>query len=307
MCGEFFCRQCKQWDMITSHKCYIRRPEAKKPREILIIFDFECTQETGVHIPNLVVAQVENLKTHENTQVHFRSDDVSDEFGRWLFSEKHKNAIVTAHNMKGYDGYFLLNYLLRNGIRHNPIYAGSKIMSIHVESGLNMTIIDSLNFFPMPLSKLPKTFGLINTTKGDFSHVFNTKANSGYLGKYPPLEAYGGDTKSTEARGELLQWYGSVKDQLFDFEKQLYDYCVNDVDILARSIKKFRVLLMDKTGLDPLNYITIASTTMAVFKELFLEEVYNVNGELVKVRGGLDSTGKIFVQSSLALVPATGN
>ena len=128
------------------------------------------------------------------------------------------------------------------------MYAGSKIMSIQEASGLNMNIIDSCNFFPMPLSKLPKTFGLVNSTNGDFPHAFNTKANSGYVGKYPPLEAYGADTRSTEARSEPLQWYGSVNDQIYDFEKQLYYYCVNNVDILARSIKKFKSATNGQNG-----------------------------------------------------------
>ena len=36
--------------------------------------------------------------------------------GKWLFAEQHKNVTVMAHNMKGYDGIFLLSYLIDKGM-----------------------------------------------------------------------------------------------------------------------------------------------------------------------------------------------
>ena len=63
---------------------------------------------------------------------------------KWLFSHDHKEAIVTAHNLKGYDGYFLLEYMLRNGIKHNLIVSGSKIMVVNVQHGLDMRIIEDV-------------------------------------------------------------------------------------------------------------------------------------------------------------------
>ena len=99
-----------------------------------------------------------------------------------------------------------------------------------------------------------------------------------------------------------------MKDQVFNFEQELLDYCRNDVDILARSMIVFRKLMLEKTKVDPLNYVTIASTTMAVFKENFLEEVFEIgpNSTPVTVTGGIDNKSKTFVKSKLALVPSTG-
>ena len=71
--------------------------------------------------------------------------------GCWLFLESHKDYTIIAHNMKGYDGYFLMDHLIRNGIKHRVIYDGSKIMYINVHNNLNMRVIDSLNFLPMAL------------------------------------------------------------------------------------------------------------------------------------------------------------
>ena len=65
-----------------------------------------------------------------------------------------------------------------NGVIHDVTYQGSKIMLINVKSGLAMRIVDSFNFLPMALKKIPKTFGMEDIKKGDFPHLFNT------LGKY---------------------------------------------------------------------------------------------------------------------------
>ena len=63
--------------------------------------------------------------------------------------------------MKGYDGYFLLEYLIDQSMRLDKIiYNGSKIMYMTVERNLPIKVIDSLNFLPMKLSALPKAFGL---------------------------------------------------------------------------------------------------------------------------------------------------
>jgi hypothetical protein len=108
-------------------------------------------------------------------------------FGKWLFNDQHKDFTVLAHIMKGYDGHFLLEYLLSNSVTPKVIYTGSKIMSIHVERGLNIRVIDSL----MSLAKLPQAFGLDELKKGYFPHYFNTRASENYIGPYPTIEYYG--------------------------------------------------------------------------------------------------------------------
>ena len=66
----------------------------------MIFFDFEATQDTGEHVPNLVVAKV-FVDDKEVECFEHRGSDVRDDFGAWLFSEDNKRATVIAHNMKG--------------------------------------------------------------------------------------------------------------------------------------------------------------------------------------------------------------
>ena len=88
--------------------------------------------------------------------------------------------------MKGYDGNFLLEYLIDQSMRPtNIIYNGSKIMYMTVEKDLDIKIIDSLNFLPMRLSKLLEAFGLKELKKGWFPHFFKTRENQRYVGPNP--------------------------------------------------------------------------------------------------------------------------
>ena len=100
----------------------------------------------------------------------FSGASTKEDFCKWLFTKTHKGFTVIAHNARGYDAYFLYDYLMMNGSRPDPvIFSGSKIMYMHINS-LNMRLLDSLNFLPMPLANLPKSFGLKEKKKG-FSHI----------------------------------------------------------------------------------------------------------------------------------------
>ncbi len=94
-------------------------------------------------------------------EVQFSGIDTATELGRWLFSEEHANATIFAHNMRSFDGIFLLDYMLKQSMRPSKIiYNGSKIMYMEVQRGLNIRILDSLNFLPMKLGALPQAFDL---------------------------------------------------------------------------------------------------------------------------------------------------
>lgn len=90
---------------------------------------------------------------------------------------------------------------------------------------LNIKIIDSLNFLPMALSKLPACFGLNELKKGYFPHLFNTKENQSYVGPLPELKFFSPDTMSTSARITFLKWYEEHSTDEFDFQQEILSYC----------------------------------------------------------------------------------
>ena len=173
-------------------------------------------------------------------EVIFQGQDTSRTFGKWLFSSQHKYFKTVCHNMKGYDGYFLLEYLIDQSMRPDKIiYNGSKIMYMTVEKDLHIKVIDSLNFLPMKLSKLPEVFGLKELKKGWFPHFFNTRENQRYVGPYPDPKYYGCDVMGNEEREKCLAWLESKENCIFDFKKEMLNYCRSDLDILRQACLKF--------------------------------------------------------------------
>ncbi|GIY43351.1 hypothetical protein CDAR_38231 [Caerostris darwini] len=95
----------------------------------------------------------------------FNGYSACENFCAWLFTPEHKGFTAIAHNMKGFDGQFITAWILKQGITPDVIPNGGLIMSI-LHPSLKIPIIDSLNFLPMPLSKIPDCFGFKELRKG---------------------------------------------------------------------------------------------------------------------------------------------
>ncbi|OOY87330.1 hypothetical protein BOW15_11280, partial [Solemya velum gill symbiont] len=168
-------------------------------------------------------------------------------------------------------------------------------MYMEVGRDLHIRVLDSLNFLPMKLSQLPISFGLAELKKGWFPHFFNTRENQEYIGPYPSSHYYGVDYMGAKEREAFLDWHGGLQGQIFDFRREILEYCRSDVDILRKACLKFRNLLRKATGryeevvnakgtveqqiveaIDPFDYITIASVCMGVFRTKFMEETWKV-------------------------------
>ena len=336
VCGEVRCKVCEQFHMDSNHKCYMRAFTSNyKPMKI-IYYDFESQQVDGVHKPNLLVAQsicshcendemsdtstcnqcgyrcylcdTFNKKENEwekypckecgKRQTVFRGLGCDVEFCKWLLHERNKDSTVIAHNARAYDAYFIYDYMMKNGFIPEPaIFQGTKIMYMKVGKGLNIRIIDSLNFLPMALSVLPKSFGLKEKKKGYFPHLFNTPENQNViLPHLPPVEYYDPDGMTYEKRIEFLEWYEKNKMREFDFAREIEEYCKSDVDILLHACTQFRELLKKETGIettvedcetlmhkteyidsvDAFSYLTIASVCLGIFRSKFLPEEWNI-------------------------------
>ena len=212
-------------------------------------------------------------------EVIFSGQNVAARFCEWLFDQQHRNMVVIAHNAKGYDAYFLYHYLIANAKKPNIVFAGSKIMCCTVREGLNIKMLDSLNFLPMPLAALPNSFGLTEKKKGFFPHLYNTiTPKPSHLPCLPDMRYYCPESMSTKRRSEFLHWYLKNRDKAFDFHKEMLDYCRSDVNILLSACWSFRKLLLDISGgaIDPFRYVTIASVAMGTFRTCFLPESWEV-------------------------------
>ena len=115
-------------------------------------------------------------------------------------------------------------WILEQGTTPEVIPNGSMVMCIN-HKALGIRVIDSLNFLPMPLSRLPACFGLNELKKGYFPHLFNLRENQNYVGEYPEARYYSPDTMSPAGRSEFLIWYEQHKTEIFDFQKEMLAYC----------------------------------------------------------------------------------
>ena len=216
-------------------------------------------------------------------EVIFKGVETAKEFCEWLIHRQHKNVIVIAHNAKAYDSYFIYNYLIANSIKPEIIFQGSKIMYCRIASTLNIKLLDSVNFLPMPLAELPGSFGLNELKKGYFPHLYNDfhildNPEKQFLTRLPDISYYAIDNMTKVKREEFLRWYERNENEQFDFQSELLEYCRSDVNILLNACWKFRRLVLQVTEerVDPFTYVTIASVCMGIFRTLFLPEEWKV-------------------------------
>ena len=304
-CGRRLCTCCQEL-VDCDHLCFMQKPlinalgrsEKKKPTTVQVApqndrkkkplpkpnvfyFDIEAMQETRVHKANLVVVQHED-GTPESRKI-FKNDATSsarDKFCDWVFKEHCGYAdakqpfIFVAHYLKGYDGYFVLEYLYIHKLFPSVIFTGSKLMTVDVPQ-LHVKFVDSFNFLAMALAKFPPTFGLVEMRKGYFPHLFNTEANQGYIGPMPPLAAYGPDNMPTPARTALMQWHAEQVAAGYQFvmQREIVEYCVSDVNILREGMEKFRSMCKGLFTLDPLlECITLPSYCHLVYRTHHMPE-----------------------------------
>ena len=284
VCNASYCSLCQKMQE-EGHHCFmpVRNSEDLNPKQRYIFFDFETMlRPDNSHQPNLCVAHVVcgncmtkpmeeemDCECRRHRRV-FEGEDTLQKFVGWILREK--KVIALAHNGRAFDMHLVLDQVHREGIKPSTIIqTGCKIMKLKVQDVL---FLDSLNFLPMALSKLPKAFGLKELCKGFFAHGYNRLEHQGHvLNHLPARECYDPDSMSPEGRQAFDEWYERHKHDKFDLQHELRQYCRSDVDILQRACGEFRKLFVETTGIDPFaSATTIASACNVVYRTLFLKE-----------------------------------
>ena len=284
-CGK----RSKSPELLATHICYMEKsklPDEPKFHEIYA-FDFECMLLPGpanskIHKINKVCVQLVGDATKR------WAFDTADEFIDWIieyfFSRPDVVVAMFAHNLKGYDGRLMLCEIYKAQYTKKSALVGSMIwtgMKINTFRWGNIVFRDSLLHIPAPLSMFPKIFGLEELQKGHFPYLFNTPENQNYVGPLPAIEYFEPQYKSTKDRSALLEWYNTQTSlgHQYDFKQVLHDYCVSDVDILARALEKYNEAgqLLNHELLPPLDRLTIASYTLNCWRTLHFPEDTIVN------------------------------
>ncbi|XP_055337792.1 uncharacterized protein LOC129587874 [Paramacrobiotus metropolitanus] len=281
-CGETKCKTCGVFDLPADHRCYMRpKPftldrKTKCSASKFLYFDFETyVSSSGDLVPNLAVVQNdEGVEWIFPDSVSDIGQDVTDDLCAFLFQENHHGYYVIAHNFKGFDGYFILNWLLRNGIVPKVIMNGGKILMLDVPAPYNIHFRDSYNYNPQSLSKWPATFGLQNASKGTFPHRFNRPENWNRVVPFPSKDEYGYGSMKMKDRMDFDRWYDAefaAKGGVFDFRKEFVQYCQNDVTVLRQCCQQFAQLFTDiSDGLNPFVSAATIAGVCSVYWRTFL-------------------------------------
>ena len=247
-CYHVSCTNCGEFKHVD-HRCYIQPIVEKPPQEqqqdpledplhfqfeadddgdenrgpppppVLNFADIECyLTKDRVFVPNWIC-----WSSEEDGDFVHHSDSI-DEFLESLQSmteveddERPRKVITFFHNMRGFDGNFILEALYDQGRSvERPLTQGAKIL--YFESG-ELIFKDSMNFFAMPLAKFPSTFNLQEIHKGFFPHSFNRQENFRYEGAYPPAADYNPDEMDSKKRAQFLTWHAQkvASNAVFNF------------------------------------------------------------------------------------------
>ena len=287
VCGLAKCHHCGEAKPSDGeHECYIQpyvRPKKRKrggggqaPHsdddedyvdcDNYIYYDFETRIHNGRHEANFVAA-----KTSDGTEWYAGGLECVGKFVKRYRTGAYKSYTFVAHNASGFDNYIVLDYLTKQGIKPFLVMKGSRVVLMS-DDAHKQRWIDSFSFLPMRLANTPAAFDFEDMVKGNFPHKFNTRDNEAYVGAYPALAYYGYDSMTSDQKTDFVLWYRSVRHKQFDLQKQLRDYCVNDVRILYTACGIYRENFMECATIDPFAYTTLASACMATFKKSFLEE-----------------------------------
>ena len=289
-CGFAKCTVCNQFVFIANQKCYIQpvaeeeQPEPTEegggcmvapPPPLLVYADIEAYQnEENEFVPNLLCyATAEEEVIHaldgEDCVLEFLQD--LDDLAEEPDSEQQRNIIVIFHNLKGFDGMFIMHELY-NQQREvvQQLMVGAKVLSFR--SG-TVKFIDSLCFLPIPLYAFSATFNLSELKKGFFPHLFNIPAHQNYVGRIPDLEFYDPDSMMSSKKEELLRWHADQvrRNVVFDFKQELLDYCKSDVALLKAGCQAFQREFENEAGFNPMvECYTIAGACNLFWRKNYL-------------------------------------
>ncbi|XP_039614013.1 uncharacterized protein LOC120532230 [Polypterus senegalus] len=261
-CLPRYCRVCRveMKESDENHQCFIQSLPQRPVDEKYVFYDFECRQDGGTRIPNYIHCMHWSGKSWS-----WAGEDCVAKFFDRYRCPKYQDYTFIAHNSKGYDGCFLMKYLVESGQTPFVTAQGCKLMCF-IEEDYDLRFIDSLNFLPMKLSSMPKAMGF-QAQKGYFPHFFNTTENQNYIGPYPDPKYYGIQHMLSKEREEFLSWYELIKSKTFNFREEMAYYCRNNVVILRSACMKFREEVLRIGNIDPFQCMTLASLCLSMYRQ----------------------------------------
>ena len=122
----------------------------------------------------------------------------------------------------------------------------------------------------LPFSRFSDTFNIPHT-KGTFPYMFNVSDNYNNVGPLPALRYYNSNGMKEPLCTQIIEWHKAHENDVFDFAKEIHEYCKADVQLLKSGCIKFRNDFITDTGIDPFQSCTIAGACMNVLRTSHLK------------------------------------
>ena len=284
-CWHAKCPNCKIEDDLRQHKCHIQpveeEEEGGKP-PLFVYADIEAmTLPDRSFKPNLLCYQTSKPGSTVQT---LKGEDCCKEFIKVLSKlalvpagkkkKRERPVTVLFHNLKGFDGVFILKELYQDSRRViNQACMGAKVLTFKTGS---ITFKDSLCFLPFPLSAFPNTFGIENEElkKGYFPHAFNTPENQAYVGSIPPKQYYDPEGMKTKDKETFEKWYDEQvnRGEMYVFEKELIEYCHSDVKLLKAGCEAFVAQFKQEADFNPFERCATIASACNLYWRRSIEE-----------------------------------
>lgn len=277
-------------------------PDGKRPA--LFVYDLESRMEI-VYSPQQVISEFHvddqglygvdhvatynhELKEHKANMVVFKNvfsdqepityfgDDCLQRFLMYMLAYNRGNNICVAHNAAGYDTRLLFMEATKLAkTQMVPIMRGGKFMQLKI--GDKLIFRDSLLHVKGSLRNLAKDFcSDVRLRKGHFPHLFNSVENYDYVGPIPEKRFFdlAFILKNEQDREEFHDWYHTWDGRTdWNFRKELEDYCVDDVKILAKIVEGYHNVCLAHTGMTPWLNATAPSFVHEVFLTLLSQQL----------------------------------
>ncbi|KAK3908802.1 putative DNA polymerase [Frankliniella fusca] len=193
----------------------------------------------------------------------------ADQINGQVIMDKLSRVLNSNQNFTSAEGK--LTEMIKRRLKPDLILQGGKIISMKVG---NWKFLDSLCFMPMPLAAMPKSFDFQELKKGFFPYLAGPEFYN-YEGPLLDRELYCVSGMKRKAAEEFDRWYDEQvsNNYLFNYKKELVDYCISDVTILRHACQAFRKLFKHHAGFDPMVHcVTLSSACMNAFRRNFLQK-----------------------------------
>ena len=270
------CSSCKKYVNIQEHKCFIQPikededeestngKKKKKPLKPLFVYaDIEAmTMPDRSFEVNLLcyrTSEEDTIHSHWGKDGCFEFLEEMDALTEVEDDDRERPIIIIFHNLKGFDV-------------EKQMTVGAKVLCF--KNG-PLTFKDSLCFLPMKLSAFPATFGLTELKKGYFPHQFNTPENQEYIGRIPDKSYYDPEGMMEKEKKAFETWHDEQRRNgvIFDFKKELEEYCQSDVALLQGGCEAFSKEFHDQAQFNAFaNCVTIASACNEYWRRHHLPE-----------------------------------